>query len=120
MKLAESNKNFFQRYHAVLLPLLLALLSYAGIDGGSRAYDAYYDTPPPAPATSVEVHVEAPAAVSDSPTHLHGKVYSREIIEQLINQAVIAERQNTSAALKEAIAAATKEHEKYAIKETWQ
>lgn len=120
MKLAESNKNFFQRYHALLLPLMLALLSYAGIDGGTAAYDAYYDTPAPPAPTNVEVHVEAPAPVSTSPTHLHGKVYSREIIEQLIQQAIIAERLNTSAALKEAIAAATKEHEQYAIKETWQ
>lgn len=118
VKLAEKNQNFFQRYHAVLLPLMLALLSYAGIDGYGR-YEEYTAAPVVQP-TKVEVKIDTGPVKEASPTHLHGKVYSREIIEQLINQAVIAERQNTSAALKEAIAAATKEHEKYAIKETWQ
>lgn len=64
MTLREKNQNFMQRYHALLMPLLLALLSYAGVDGYGKVQE-YRNGQTAAPVT---VNVEAPA---DAAAHSH-------------------------------------------------
>ncbi len=55
MKLKEANQNFFSRYHALLMPLLLALLSYLGIDGYGKVQEYRSESVP-----SVDVTINTP------------------------------------------------------------
>jgi hypothetical protein len=68
MSLKEKNQSFFQRYHALLMPLLLALLSYAGIDGYGKIEEYRAEQAAIAPA-EVTTTITVERGGSDLHTH---------------------------------------------------
>lgn len=82
MTLREKNQNFFQKNHALLAPLLAALLGYAGFDG----YQEYQKANGGSQDQTVTVNVES-VPESMTTTHEHGAVVSRQTIENMVKAA---------------------------------
>lgn len=77
--IGEKNQNFMSRYHALLMPLMLALMSYAGVD----QYGAYQERQAAAPA-EVTVNIDS---VPDSLV-AEDRVRSDAEIQAIVNAAL--------------------------------
>ncbi len=81
--IGEKNQHFMSRYHALLMPLMLALLSYVGVDG----YGVYQERQAAAAPAEVTVNIDSvPDALVED------KVRSDKEIQALIDAALAKQK----------------------------